>query len=186
MALEPLIEHQLSGQYPNNYSMHDIGTHLPNATGHSDGNDEYMPVEECGDMLIMGLAVVNALKTGLADVVCDASSVRTKDTTHNTLALAVDKDGYDECFSASPERTARLWAERSYKLWKLWAGYLVRETLIPRNQPSTDDFAGWLANQTNIALKGIIGIRAMSELSDLVGEKEDAQYYRDISETLHR
>jgi hypothetical protein len=55
--------------------------------------------------------------------------------------------------------------------------------LIPSNQLSTDDFAGWLANQTNLALKGIIGIRAMSEISELVGKTEDAKYFRNISET---
>ena len=60
--LEPLLEHQLSGQYPNDYSMHDLGAHFPNATGHPDGKDEYMPVEECGNMLIMALALANALK----------------------------------------------------------------------------------------------------------------------------
>lgn len=42
--LDPLIEYQLSGQYPNDYCMHDLGTHYPNATGHPDGRDEYMPV----------------------------------------------------------------------------------------------------------------------------------------------
>jgi hypothetical protein len=62
--LEPLLEHMLSGQYPNDYSMHDLGTHFPNLTGHADGRDEYMPVEECGDMLIMGLALVNSLTYG--------------------------------------------------------------------------------------------------------------------------
>lgn len=60
--LEPLIEHMLSGQYPNTYAMHDLGAHFPNATGHPDGRDEYMPVEECGNMLIMGLAMVNSLR----------------------------------------------------------------------------------------------------------------------------
>ena len=59
--LEPLIEHMLSGQYPNKYAMHDLGYHYPNLTGHADGNDEYMPVEECGDILIMGLALVLSL-----------------------------------------------------------------------------------------------------------------------------
>lgn len=62
-----------------------------------------------------------------------------------------------------------------------WTGYLVREALIPRNQLSTDDFAGWLANQTNLALKGIIGIRAMADISTLVGRTQDALRYRDIS-----
>ena len=36
--------------------MHDLGSSYPNATGHPDGKDEYMPLEECGNMLIMTLA----------------------------------------------------------------------------------------------------------------------------------
>jgi len=48
---------------------------------------------------------------------------------------------------------------------------------------STDDFAGWLALQTNLALKGIVGIKAMSELAAIVGDSKDAAYYRNVSET---
>lgn len=43
---------------------------------------------------------------------------------------------------------------------------------------STDDFAGWLALQTNLALKGIIGINAMSKLAELTGHNSDAAYYK--------
>src|SRR3954452_1480241 len=32
---------------------------------------------------------------------------------------------------------------------------------------STDDFAGWLALQTNLALKGIVGINAMSKIAEV-------------------
>jgi len=56
LLLEPLFENQESGHYPNNFSIHDIGSHYPNATGHPDGNDEHMPLEECGNMIIMALA----------------------------------------------------------------------------------------------------------------------------------
>lgn len=56
LLLKPLYEIQESGKYPNAYAMHDIGTHYPNATGHTDGNDEPMPLEECGNMVIMALA----------------------------------------------------------------------------------------------------------------------------------
>ena len=42
----------------------------------------------------------------------------------------------------------------------------------------TDDFAGWLALQTNLALKGIIGIKAMSELADLLDRTGDADNFR--------
>lgn len=36
--------------------MHDLGTNFPNATGHVEGNDEYMPVEESGNMILMTYA----------------------------------------------------------------------------------------------------------------------------------
>ena len=39
---------------------------------------------------------------------------------------------------------------------------------------STDDFAGPLANQTNLALKAILGIRAMGEIASLTGNSGDA------------
>lgn len=47
----------------------------------------------------------------------------------------------------------------------------------------TDDFAGWLPLQTNLALKGIVGIKAFSELADLLDRPGDAKHYRNISET---
>ena len=56
ILLDPLFINQESGQYPNQYSMHDLGSHYPNATGHPAGNDEAQPLEECGNMLIMTLA----------------------------------------------------------------------------------------------------------------------------------
>lgn len=47
----------------------------------------------------------------------------------------------------------------------------------------TDDFAGWLPLQTNLALKGIVGIKAFSEIADLMDRPGDAKHYRNISET---
>jgi hypothetical protein len=185
--LEPLLEHQLSGQYPNDYSMHDLGYHFPNATGHGDGNDEYMPVEECGNMLIMGLALANALKDGSAPAFSNyapASAFRIESQALKE-SRSVDQYGMDLSFEevgTTGEKVAATWVKRGYTLWKKWTGYLVRESLIPENQLCTDDFAGWLSNQTNLALKGIVGIRAMSELSSLVGQGSEAQEYKLIAE----
>ena len=50
-----------------------------------------------------------------------------------------------------------------------WTQFLIADSLIPANQISTDDFAGSLANQTNLAIKGIVGIKAMAEIAALVG-----------------
>jgi len=56
MTLDPLFINHESGHWPHTYSIHDLGFHYPNATGHDDGNSEEQPLEECGDMLIMTLA----------------------------------------------------------------------------------------------------------------------------------
>ncbi|KAI1423712.1 DUF1793-domain-containing protein [Xylaria sp. FL1777] len=185
--LEPLLEHQLSGQYPNDYSMHDLGAHFPNATGHSDGRDEYMPVEECGDMLIMGLALANALRDNSqpAFTLNALPSTRPLRSGPKTSPLSIDTYGMDSTRTdagSMGEKAAAKWLRHSYKLWTKWTGYLVRESLIPANQLCTDDFAGWLANQTNLALKGIVGIKAMSSIAEIVGEESDAKYYGSIAE----
>lgn len=144
--LEPLLEHQLSGQYPNKYSMHDLGAHFPNLTGHADGRDEYMPVEECGDMLIMGLALVNSLTYD-----SDAESQSLWSTIGNDVVLreSTDKpfaltnlgprdgvDFIDETWGGGTKgvRHAKEWLEGSYELWKQWTGYLVEDALEPHNQ----------------------------------------------------
>lgn len=58
LLMDPHYENQESGHYPNKYAIHDLGTHYPNATGHPDGNDEPMPLEECGNMMAMTLSYV--------------------------------------------------------------------------------------------------------------------------------
>ncbi|CBX96501.1 hypothetical protein IAQ61_005633 [Plenodomus lingam] len=50
-----------------------------------------------------------------------------------------------------------------------------------RIQYSTDDFAGKLEIQTNLALRGIIGLEAMSHISKLVGETADATNFTEIA-----
>jgi hypothetical protein len=85
-----------------------------------------MPLEECGNMIIMTLAYAN--RTGDVQYLVD-----------------------------------------HYPKLSQWAEFLVDEALIPAEQLSTDDFAGTLVNQTNLALKGIIGLKAMAEIALLSG-----------------
>ncbi|KIV80017.1 hypothetical protein PV11_07551 [Exophiala sideris] len=190
--LEPLIEHMLSGQYPNKYAMHDLGTHFPNATGHADGNDEYMPVEECGNILIMGLVLANALKYGANTSVGATWEPMneippSRALSDNIAPLTVgSQDGLlyiDNPWAGQAQglKEAKQWVERSYPLWKQWTSYLVEFSLEPHNQLSTDDFAGWLALQTNLALKGIIGIKAMAGLAKITDNHEDYKTYNNIS-----
>lgn len=73
------------------------------------------------------------------------------------------------------------WLSSHYTLLNQWVGYLIQEALIPLNQISTDDFAGALPNQTNLALKGIIGIQAMAEISNRTSHAADAANYTSIA-----
>ncbi|CAP61726.1 uncharacterized protein PODANS_4_2950 [Podospora anserina S mat+] len=127
--LDPLFEHQESGSYPNKYAEHDLGT-FPVAKGYPNGDDEAMPLEECGNMIIMSLAYAQ----------------RTGDTGYLTA---------------------------HYPILAQWAQYLIEDSLVPANQLSTDDFAGTLANQTNLAIKGIIGLKAMSQIAQLTNNTDD-------------
>lgn len=130
-TLEALYQNQEGGFYPNGYSMHDLGSNFPNATGHVEGNDEYMPVEESGNMILMSYAYYK--------------------------------------FSGDAA-----WLKSHYTILKQWALYLTEFSLIPSGQLSTDDFAGTLVNQTNLAIKGIVGLQAMSAIARISGETADA------------
>ncbi|KAJ9156616.1 Glutaminase-like protein [Pleurostoma richardsiae] len=60
-----------------------------------------------------------------------------------------------------------------WDLLRQWALFLVEESLVPADQLSTDDFAGTLANQTNLALKGIIALKAMAAIANMTGRPDD-------------
>ncbi|GJN67884.1 hypothetical protein PLICBS_001926 [Purpureocillium lilacinum] len=135
-TLEPLLENGRY-HYPNSWAQHDLGT-FPNAVGHPKGDDEPMPLEECGNMVVMMLAYAQRK--------------------HNDQYLA---DNWD--------------------LLEKWAGYLIEDAKIPANQLSTDDFAGHLANQTNLAIKGIIALEAMSQIAKKTGHKTHAANYTEIA-----
>ncbi|KAL2042382.1 hypothetical protein N7G274_004872 [Stereocaulon virgatum] len=132
--LEPLYQNQEGGFYPNGYSMHDLGSNFPNATGHVEGNDEYMPVEESGNMILMTYAYYK--------------------------------------FSGNSA-----FVQQHYAQLQRWASYLISFSLLPGLQVSTDDFAGALVNQTNLAIKGIVGIQAMSFMSTLANDPTNSQNY---------
>lgn len=145
--LDPLYENQETpGRYPQDYAEHDLGT-FPVAKGYPEGNDEAMPLEECGNMIIMTLAYAN--RTGDID-----------------------------------------YLKQHYPKLAGWAQYLIDKSLIPEEQLSTDDFAGTLqydffaplvhpdpmlthhSNQTNLALKGMIGLKAMSQIALLTNNND--------------
>ena len=97
-------------------------------------DDRHMPVEECGNMLIM-IAV---------------ASLKSKD-------LTIAKENMD--------------------LLTKWTQYLVKFGQDPGNQLCTDDFAGHLAHNTNLAVKSILGIEAYAQINKMIGNEEEYKKY---------
>jgi hypothetical protein len=81
------------------------------------------------------------------------------------------------------KKAALPFLRKNYKSMKQWAEYLITDSLIPAAQLSTDDFAGQLANQSNLAIKGIQGIAAMGEIATWLNKTSDAKKYQNISST---
>ncbi|KAK2596697.1 hypothetical protein QQS21_006212 [Conoideocrella luteorostrata] len=134
--LEPLLINDRY-HYPNDYAQHDLGR-FPRANGYPKGDDEAMPLEECGNMIIM------------------------------MLAYAQRKN--DDKYLAD-----------NWDLLVKWAGYMIKDAKIPAQQLSTDDFAGHLANQTNLAIKGIIALEAMSQVATKAGHQSESANYSSLA-----
>lgn len=81
------------------------------------------------------------------------------------------------------DKVAIPFLKKHYRIMAQWAEFLVQDSLIPASQLSTDDFAGVLANQTNLAIKGIEGIAAMGVIADKIGRTTNASYYQNVSES---
>lgn len=68
----------------------------------------------------------------------------------------------------------------NYDLLKKWVQYLLKYGLKPENQLCTDDFAGHLANNVNLAIKATVGIACFAKMNEFMGK--DGESFRKIAE----
>ncbi|KAJ5113163.1 hypothetical protein N7456_001697 [Penicillium angulare] len=124
LLLEPVMKYLDAGRWSLPYTIHDLGSHYPHAVGHDDQKAEAMPIEECGNLLILALAYAQA--TGDTD-----------------------------------------WTDQYLEIFRKYADYLVDNSINIANQLSSNDAAGPLPNETNLAIKAAVGIKAFGELSGI-------------------
>lgn len=146
--LRPLMQYTaLPNRWRFPFAPHDLGTY-PLANGQTYGGgevteDDQMPVEESGNMLIMLDAVARTMVDGRPNTVLAAEH----------------------------------WAKITQ-----WAEFLRAHGLDPENQLTTDDFAGHVTHNANLALKAIDALEAYADLARLLGKNDVA---RDYSKTAH-
>ena len=70
------------------------------------------------------------------------------------------------------------YAKKHYLMLKQWADYLVKAGWDPENQLCTDDFAGHLAHNCNLSVKGILAIAAFTYISEQFGENADEYFIK--------
>ncbi|MBP0456898.1 glutaminase family protein [Streptomyces montanisoli] len=66
LLLAPMLDYAENGGWPKDFAEHDLGSHYPDASGHNDGNEEDMPVEESANAIIMSAAYLDRTSAGNA------------------------------------------------------------------------------------------------------------------------
>ena len=141
--MRPVLRYAASAAWQYDFAPHDVGQYpLANGQVYAGNRREYqMPVEECGNMLLMTAALAKA--EGKAD-----------------------------------------FAREHWKLLQKWADYLADIGLDLGTQLCTDDFAGHLANNANLAIKGVLGIAAAGDLARQLGKRAAAKKYAALAADL--
>jgi len=73
---------------------------------------------------------------------------------------------------------------RYFPLLKSWADYLLSRLPFIQNELCTDDFLGPIANNTNLAAKGIIALSAFSDLCKAATKDPSCDFYEQEAERL--
>ncbi|KAH8111927.1 DUF1793-domain-containing protein [Phellopilus nigrolimitatus] len=68
-----------------------------------------------------------------------------------------------------------------YDLLNSWASFLVSNSMAPGDETTSSSDGISATNQTNLALKGILGISAMAKISGFAGRSDDQTHYQSIS-----
>lgn len=76
------------------------------------------------------------------------------------------------------------YAKRYWPLLTKWAEYLMANGMDPKNQLSTDDFAGHLAHNANLSIKAIEALGAYAQMARRLGQASVADRYQSAARKM--
>lgn len=85
----------------------------------------------------------------------------------------------DACYERDNDKS---FLKENYDLLNKWVIYLEKLGLVPANQLCTDDFAGHLDKNLNLAIKATVGIACYSNIAKALGYNDESKRYRAIAE----
>ncbi|KAI9434452.1 hypothetical protein H4582DRAFT_2080813 [Lactarius indigo] len=156
LLLEPLFQLQAPPIYTNPYAAPDLGTNYPNVTISNSTHDQ---------------GVERWYR-------CRWSCTVITDLTYSLRRFREYVD-HDLCPRLVPVEMVALSADTMIFLTS-WADYLCNSTLLIRDQCVVSVLRGMSCRSTikpNLAIKGIVAIKAMSEMSSIVKQAADANKY---------
>lgn len=132
--LRPILRYAASEDWKFDFAPHDMGTYpLLNGQTYCENRlESQMPVEECGNMLVLISAICR----------------REKDYS---------------------------FAESNMEILKKWSVYLEKYGEDPENQLCTDDFAGHMPHNVNLAIKAVMGLAGFADIMSELGDADEAE-----------
>lgn len=138
--LRPVFKYAATDSWKYDFAPHDVGTYpWVNGQAYGDNIECQMPVEECGNMIVLVSAICRR---------------------ENDYSFAKDH----------------------MEFLRAWSSYLEKYGEDPQNQLCTDDFAGHMPHNVNLAIKAVMGLTGFADILSALGEDKESERVMSIAE----
>ena len=169
----PVLKFACMPVWKYDFAPHDVGRY-PQATGQVYGLAPVSLDDACDPNGAGDVYPPLYLYDGEENLYREKGQMPVEESANMILMLAaVLKVGGDESF-----------VKGNLDLLEKWVKYLERYGADPGEQLCTDDFAGHLAHNVNLAIKAICGLAAYAFIMERFGDNAQAKHYRECAKSM--
>ena len=171
----PVLEFARMPVWKYDFAPHDVGRY-PYATGQVYGLAPSCLDDACDPTWAGDVYPPLYLYDGAENIYRDKGQMPVEESGNMILMLAAAlKAGGDERF-----------VKLHLDLLEKWVKYLEKYGADPGEQLCTDDFAGHLAHNVNLAIKAVCGLAAYAYIMEHFGESQQAAHYHECAKKMAR